>query len=86
MSLLFKMSVAQKNELLFRGSINYNDIAAWQKRGSGLFWETQIKAGLNPLTGEQTATQRRKLKVEFELPMKESYADFIIALVNHYGG
>jgi len=82
MSLLYKMPVAQKNELLFRGGINYNDIPAWQKRGSGLFWEAQARSGLNPITGEQTATQRRKLKVEFELPMKEPYADFIVGLIN----
>jgi len=81
MSLMYRMSVSEKNELLFRGGINYNDLPAWQKRGAELFWETHAKTGLNPLTGQQTVTQRRRLKVELELPMKERYANFVAGLI-----
>src|ERR1700687_3966974 len=31
------MSVANKNELLFRNGINFNDVPLWQKRGIGLY-------------------------------------------------
>jgi tRNA(His) guanylyltransferase len=34
------LSVADKNELLFRHGINFNDLPAWQKRGSGLYWRS----------------------------------------------
>jgi len=37
---LDKLSVAEKNELLFQKGTNFNDIEAWQKRGVGMYWET----------------------------------------------
>ena len=45
-----KMSVAEKNELLFQCGINFNDAPNWQKRGTGLYWESFSKAGFNPTT------------------------------------
>jgi tRNA(His) 5'-end guanylyltransferase len=33
-------STADKNELLFRHRINFNDLLAWQRRDVGLWWET----------------------------------------------
>jgi len=31
------VSVAERNELLFRHGVNFNDVPAWQKRGVGLY-------------------------------------------------
>jgi tRNA(His) 5'-end guanylyltransferase len=75
------LSVAAKNELLFQRGINFNDLPNWQKRGVGLYWESYEKIGFNPLTGEQVPTQRRRLKQELELPMKEAYAQLIRTLI-----
>src|SRR6478672_7233106 len=33
------LSTSAKNELLFHGGINFNDLPSWQKRGSGLYRE-----------------------------------------------
>ena len=33
-------TVADKNELLFRRGINFNDLPPWQRRGTGIYWET----------------------------------------------
>ena len=33
-------SVSQKNELLFQYGINFNDLPSWQKRGVGLYWNS----------------------------------------------
>lgn len=74
---LHKMSVARKNELLFSAGINFNNLPNWQKRGVGLFWESYEKLAENPISGEAVTVQRRRLKVEFELPMKDQYEAFI---------
>ena len=75
------MLVAEKNELLFVRGINFNDLPLWQKRGTGLYWEEYEKMGTNPQTGEDVVAQRRRIKFDFELPMKEAYADFIAGFV-----
>lgn len=71
------LGVAAKNEFLFKRNINFNDLPDWQKRGVGVYWENYEKMGYNPKTGEETTTQRRQLKVDYELPMKEAYSGFI---------
>lgn len=78
---LHKLSVSNKNELIFQRGINFNDLPAWQKRGSGLYWKTYEKQGVNPLTGATTLAQRRRVKIDFELPTRDKYGTFIEALI-----
>ena len=70
---LARKSVADKNELLFGDGVNFNELPNWQKRGTGLWWEKYEKLGHNPLTGENVTTERRHIKVEMNLPMKDEY-------------
>ena len=74
---LIGMSVARKNELLFRHGVNFNDLPNWQKRGVGLVWETYEKVALNPKTGEEVTVQRRRIRHELDLPMKDAYGAFV---------
>jgi len=74
---LLRMPVADKNELLFQNGINFNDLPNWQKRGVGIYWETYQKPGKNPKTGEEVMAERRRLKRDFALPMKDEYANLI---------
>lgn len=74
---LKKKSVADKNELLFQNGVNFNDLPTWQRRGYGFYWEMYEKQGQNPITGEQVSSQRRRVKRDFELPMKDEYTQFI---------
>jgi tRNA(His) guanylyltransferase len=78
---LLKLSVAAKNELLFQNGINFNDLPNWQKRGIGLYWETYEKPGLNPKTNETVVTERRRIRVDYDLPMMEGYGEFIRKLL-----
>lgn len=71
------LSVSLKNELLFQNGINFNDLPSWQKRGVGLYWETYEKEGENLATGEAVTVQRRRIRVEMDLPMKDAYSAFI---------
>jgi len=75
------LSTAGKNELLFQNGINFNDVPNWQKRGVGLYWEEYDKPARNPLTGSEVFARRRRLKKDYELPMKEQYGDFVRILV-----
>ncbi|MBN1427937.1 MAG: guanylyltransferase [Anaerolineae bacterium] len=79
---LSRMSVADKNELLFGNNINFNDLPNWQKRGVGLLWETYTKEASNPLTGQAVTATRRRIKVEIDLPMRDEYSAFIGRIVN----
>jgi len=78
---LLGKSVADKNELLFQRGINFNDLPAWQKRGVGVYWEAYEKQGTNARSGEAVTATRRRLKADFELPMKDKYGDFVGNLV-----
>ena len=78
---LHKLSVAEKNELLWQRGLNFNDLPLWQRRGVGLYWETYGKPSRNPLTGEEVTATRRRLKVDTELPMKDEYGGFVGRLV-----
>lgn len=80
-SALEGLSVAAKNELLFQRGINFNELPNWQKRGVGLYWESYDKVGFNPVTGEQALTQRRRIKQELALPMKEAYGHLIASFL-----
>jgi tRNA(His) 5'-end guanylyltransferase len=70
-------STAYKNELLFQNGINFDKLPAWQKRGIGLYWKTEEKIGFNPVTGQQTTALRRKLTEDYELPLREAYANMV---------
>jgi tRNA(His) 5'-end guanylyltransferase len=79
------MSVAEKNELLFQNGVNFNDLPAWQKRGTGLYWETYQKQSINPKTGETSTTNRRRIRRDFDLPMREEYDRFVDRFVTGVG-
>ena len=78
---LLRLSVSEKNELLFQEGVNFNDIPKWQKRGTGVYWEEHVKEAINPKTNECVLTTRKRLKVDFHLPMKENYNNFIETLI-----
>jgi tRNA(His) guanylyltransferase len=70
-------STADKNELLFRHGINFNDLPAWQRRGIGLWWETYQRPGYDPVRGTEVTAARRRVRVERDLPMKDAYRSLI---------
>lgn len=76
-SALSRTSTSAKNELLFGRGINFNRTPVWQRRGTGVYWETYEKEGFNPKAGKKVTAQRRRLHVDFQLPMKRKYDEFL---------
>lgn len=74
-------STAFKNELLYQRGVNFNEVPAWQRRGVGLYWETYQKEGFNPVTQQPVMAQRRRVKVDRDLPMKDEYGAFLRGLL-----
>jgi len=74
-------SVSAKNEFLFQQGVNFNDLPPWQKRGTGLYWETYEKPAVNPKTGEHVFAKRRRIRVDMDLPLREAYSSFLISLL-----
>jgi len=67
------ISNADKNELLFQHSINYNDLPSWQKRGIGVYFKDIPIEGRNPLTGEIRQSVRHRLFIDYDLPVGDDY-------------
>ena len=74
-------STAYKNELLFQNGINFDQLPAWQKRGIGLYWVNEEKQGFNPVTGKTTTAIRRRLKTDYDLPLRGDYADMVASIL-----
>src|SRR4051812_48878231 len=71
------VSVADRNEMLFRAGINFNDVPAWEKRGIAVRWVTEEQAGENPKTGASTTTTKRRAVVDYDLPMKTGFDELV---------
>jgi tRNA(His) guanylyltransferase len=78
---MHRMTVAQKNEKLFQHGINFNDLPLWQRRGTAAYFEVVERTGYDPHRQVKTTYQRRRLKVDEELPMKEQYASLLQSLL-----
>jgi tRNA(His) guanylyltransferase len=74
---LLRLSVADKNELLFSNGINFGKLPSWQKRGVGVLWEDYEKPAVNRKTGQPVKAIRRRLKVEYDLSLRDEYTAFL---------
>lgn len=81
-SALNRLSVADKNELLWQRGVNFNDLPLWQRRGTGLYWQHYQKTSTNPLTQEVVSTTRRQLTPNLDLPMRDEYDALVRTLID----
>lgn len=78
---LVGVSVADRNEMLFKAGINFNDVPAWQKRGIGVVWEDEHHIGKDPRTGGEVESTKRRAVVKLDLPMKTEFDAMVRAIV-----
>ncbi len=76
------VSVAERNELLFRHGKNFNEIATWQRRGTAVRWRDVVVEGIDPRTGAAVESVRRECFVDHELPMKDAYVGLLRGIVD----
>lgn len=76
------MSTMGKHDLLFDRQINFNELPAWQKRGTGLYYERNSKETINPVTGQTVVVDRMALYVDSNLPMASAYESFLQEILN----
>jgi tRNA(His) guanylyltransferase len=75
------ITTADKNELLYGHGVNVNELPTWQRRGIGLWWETYQRAGYDPVRRVEVTATRRRIRVDRELPMKDTYRGLVEQLV-----
>lgn len=84
-SILHGESVAFKNELLHeRFGINFNEVPAWQRRGTGFRWKHGDREGFNPITKQTVTVQRRAIHNDHDLPMKQDYTYYLQDVLAEY--
>lgn len=83
---LKRASGAEKNQLLFERGVSFDDLPAWQKRGTGVYRSLYEKQSFNPKTGRATTATRRRLDVNMNLPLGEEYAAFLQQRVGEAAG
>lgn len=71
------LSLADKNELLFAAGVNFDSLPAWQKRGVAVRWRQTPVEGVDPRDGRTVTTQRRRLHVDEELPMRDAFSAWV---------
>jgi tRNA(His) 5'-end guanylyltransferase len=76
-----RVAEAQKHETLFQHEVNFNNLPLWQRRGTGAYFERVELKGYDPHHQVATAYQRRRLKVDEELPMQDQYAMFLESIL-----
>ena len=74
-------SIAYKNELLFSRGISFDKLPSWQKRGICVYWADVEKVGYNPVTKQEVTAVRRRLEVNYELPLGARYAQMVAELL-----
>lgn len=74
---------SQDAKMLFlkEKGIEWDKIPGWQRNGTGLYWAKIMKTGLNPITGQSVEVERRTIKVDHDIPVREDYEKFLTNLM-----
>lgn len=80
-SVLSHMTRADKHELLFGHGVNFNGLPGWAKRGVGLSWLSVPHIGVDPRTGSQMPTVRRRLSVHDDTAVGDPYREWLRPIV-----
>jgi hypothetical protein len=47
-----------------------------------LYWEEYDKPAINPMMNEEVTARRRRIRTDFDLPMKDEYGQFVRSLLS----
>ncbi len=46
-----------------------------------MYWEEYDKLSINPITKQEVTARRRRIRTDFDLPMKNEYSQFVRSLI-----
>lgn len=69
MEILHEKKSNQLHDLLFERGIKLTQMPVWQRRGVGIYKKGFEIEGLNPITHEKVKSQRKKIFIDWELPL-----------------
>jgi len=67
--------------LLLELGVDFDQLPAWQKRGTGAYWATVEKVGFNPISKTKLLVNKRELRLEYELPQGERFDELLLSLM-----
>ncbi len=70
---LDRSATSFKTTLLSRHGVPFDNVAAWQRRGFGIYWENYKKEGFDPIARKAVFASRRRLTANMDLPADETY-------------
>lgn len=76
--ILDKKGFRFKTDLLRERGINFDEVAGWQRYGTGVFYMDVEREGFNPIKNERVIVQRRELQADYDIPHGDEYRKFIL--------
>lgn len=76
-SYLKKQTFDFKTQYLSTQGIDYENLPAWQRNGSGLYYGIEEREGYNPITNTFIKVERRKILINENLPSGKEYGEFV---------
>jgi tRNA(His) 5'-end guanylyltransferase len=71
----------EKRDLLRAHGIEFDELPAWQRLGTGVSWREFTKRGLNPVTGKETTAVRREIHRNENLSQGNDYGAMLANLL-----
>ena len=68
-----------KVDLLKQEGEDFSTIPSWQKYGTGLYFEEYTMKGFNPVTGAESDAIRARIVIDYDLPKKEDYKEYVLS-------
>ena len=78
---LERKGIEYKEEILQKHGLKFENAPAWQRLGTGFYWEAYSKEGWNPIKQEKVMAERRRVKIDKDLPVGDEYSSFILRLL-----
>jgi tRNA(His) 5'-end guanylyltransferase len=73
------VAASDKNELLFRHGVTFNEVPTWQRRGAALYYAAPDPDGAGSAPGAEPP--RPRLREVTELPSRDAYRDLVRSVV-----
>jgi len=78
---LVGVGAAEKNELLFRHGVTFNEVPTWQRRGAALYYAASTAPGHDPQAAAEPSPGRPRLREVTDLPSRDEYRALVRSVI-----